>query len=284
MFLVIIIALAAAGIYYKKNAIIGLLYPSSTPAVTPSNEPVILLDSDYEGIPDEIEKITGTDPNNWDTDGDGYSDAVELRNGYNPLGQGKLSGDDLVAIKEKIKNAYSDFYEKFFNNVSAADKEFSTPETALRAFTKAIETKDKDLFFKTINKNSLFVLEKDGMLKLPLLEMTKGLEYNFLDQEKYSLIDQNDKYAIMSPSKREIEGVKKIIAYDNQGTTINVTMNNRGNIYLNNEDGMWKIYIPLSQKELIYRNVDDVMKNYTEGQNEEIANLRIYWMSGMTNF
>ena len=45
----------------------------------------IFLDSDQDGLSDEEEKSYGTDPNNSDTDGDSYSDGVEIKTGYDPL-------------------------------------------------------------------------------------------------------------------------------------------------------------------------------------------------------
>ncbi len=51
---------------------------------------VLMIDSDGDGLPDDVEKRLGTDPTKADTDGDGYTDAVEIKNGYNPLGPGKL--------------------------------------------------------------------------------------------------------------------------------------------------------------------------------------------------
>lgn len=49
------------------------------------------FDTDHDSLSDksEIEKWH-TDPKNKDTDGDGYGDAIEILNGYNPLGPGKL--------------------------------------------------------------------------------------------------------------------------------------------------------------------------------------------------
>ncbi len=44
-----------------------------------------LLDSDNDGLTDENEEIYGTDRINPDTDGDGYLDGDEIKNGYNPL-------------------------------------------------------------------------------------------------------------------------------------------------------------------------------------------------------
>jgi len=48
------------------------------------------VDSDNDGLDDDLEKLFGTDPANPDTDGDGYLDGEETENGYNPLGEGKL--------------------------------------------------------------------------------------------------------------------------------------------------------------------------------------------------
>ena len=50
-----------------------------------------LLDSDTDGLTDSEEKFWGTDPNNSDSDHDSYLDGQEIENGYNPLGEGKIS-------------------------------------------------------------------------------------------------------------------------------------------------------------------------------------------------
>lgn len=50
-----------------------------------------LIDSDFDGLSDYEEvKIYNTDPLNPDTDGDGFNDGDEVKNGYNPNGEGKL--------------------------------------------------------------------------------------------------------------------------------------------------------------------------------------------------
>jgi hypothetical protein len=96
--------------------------PSTEPEVTPPAEPlspqddplstldtdgdgltdyqeVHIYNSDYrnadmdgDGLTDSEEIITWkTDPSKQDTDGDGYGDGEEVKNGYNPLGAGKIA-------------------------------------------------------------------------------------------------------------------------------------------------------------------------------------------------
>lgn len=47
-------------------------------------------DDDGDGLPNLFEDAIKTDRNSRDTDGDGYDDLAELKNGYNPSGAGKL--------------------------------------------------------------------------------------------------------------------------------------------------------------------------------------------------
>jgi hypothetical protein len=47
-------------------------------------------DTDEDGLYTIWENMFGTDPNKSDTDGDGYKDGDEVRNGYNPKGEGRL--------------------------------------------------------------------------------------------------------------------------------------------------------------------------------------------------
>lgn len=54
----------------------------------------IFQDSDQDGLSNDEEALYKTDPLNKDTDGDGYSDGVEVESGYNPLKP--APGDKLV--------------------------------------------------------------------------------------------------------------------------------------------------------------------------------------------
>jgi len=53
-----------------------------------------ILDSDKDGLINDLEEFYGCDPNNPDTDGDGYLDGDEVENGYDPLVPGNARLDD----------------------------------------------------------------------------------------------------------------------------------------------------------------------------------------------
>lgn len=50
-----------------------------------SQKQAVFQDSDKDGLSDDEEKVYGTDPANADSDGDSYSDGVEVRSGYDPM-------------------------------------------------------------------------------------------------------------------------------------------------------------------------------------------------------
>lgn len=84
------------GKYQKGTSTFNSMMASSTRVEileAKTNIQGAMLDSDNDGLNDfEEEMVYFTDLNNPDTDSDGFSDGDEVRNGYNPLGEGKLSG------------------------------------------------------------------------------------------------------------------------------------------------------------------------------------------------
>lgn len=62
------------------------------------------VDSDNDGLTDQQEIPYGTDLNNPDTDGDGFKDGGEVKNGYNPMGSGKLEQIQLTVEAPIVSN------------------------------------------------------------------------------------------------------------------------------------------------------------------------------------
>ncbi|MDD5110240.1 MAG: hypothetical protein PHI63_03415 [Patescibacteria group bacterium] len=59
------------------------------------------VDTDNDGLGDQLEAAIGTDPNNPDSDGDGYTDGAELQSNYNPAGSGRLP--TVAAFANRLK-------------------------------------------------------------------------------------------------------------------------------------------------------------------------------------
>jgi len=62
----------------------------------------LVIDTDQDGLSDDMELRIGTKPNNPDTDGDGYNDGVEIKNNYNPLGLGKLTQEKALSPIDQV--------------------------------------------------------------------------------------------------------------------------------------------------------------------------------------
>ncbi len=88
----------------------GLLFLSGAFFVSAADEMAgknIVDDPDRDDLTTEEERLYGTDPMNRDTDGDGYSDGVEVRGGYDPLR--KAPGDKIVPEEEADASAADSF-------------------------------------------------------------------------------------------------------------------------------------------------------------------------------
>ncbi|MCK5475673.1 MAG: hypothetical protein KAI71_03780 [Candidatus Pacebacteria bacterium] len=74
------------------------------------------FDTDLDGLPDYIEEILGTNFYETDTDGDTYSDFDEIKSGYNPLNDKKLTEEEWENLKNEIKNKNEGLYTKMFED------------------------------------------------------------------------------------------------------------------------------------------------------------------------
>ncbi len=76
-----------------------------------------LIDTDNDGLNDNEEEVLGTDPNKTDTNDNTYPDLLEVRNGYNPSGAGRLFDND------NLKNYTDSFFD--YSLLYPKDWEFS---------------------------------------------------------------------------------------------------------------------------------------------------------------
>lgn len=74
-------------------------------------------DSDNDGLSDVTENFLRTDYNNPDSDGDGYTDFEEIKNGFNPLKHSpkdKYQAEYYQVIKKEIKSVDEENYFEIF--------------------------------------------------------------------------------------------------------------------------------------------------------------------------
>lgn len=78
-----------------------------------NNPAVLALDRDADLLVDDLEAYYGTDSAVPDSDGDGYLDGEEIKNGYNPAGEGKLIKertplDQVLLSQSALEQPYDD--------------------------------------------------------------------------------------------------------------------------------------------------------------------------------
>jgi hypothetical protein len=89
------------GIYSKKGALSRINFWGGKETTIESQT----KDSDNDGLKDWEEDLYKTDPNNPDTDGDGYLDGEEINSGHNPLFKGP--GDKLSFYPLPLGDVYN---------------------------------------------------------------------------------------------------------------------------------------------------------------------------------
>lgn len=80
-------------------------------------------DSDKDELSDEDEILYGTNPNNADTDGDGYGDMLEIQNSWNPLTKELSPWQRIYSVEENnsLKNIQTGTWIKNWMNLSQDD-------------------------------------------------------------------------------------------------------------------------------------------------------------------
>ena len=179
----------------------------------------IFLDSDQDGLTDEEEKGYGTDPNNKDSDGDGYSDGAEVFGGYDPLKP--APGDKIETADKNEENKDANTSEKSAGAINLTE-ELSTQMAGLIGSgisnNKEISVDDLDNILQGLlgNENALTfddlpdVDEKDIKIKKQ--------NYAKLSEEKRKEMEKRDtteyltalSYIAISNSPKKINDSKDI--------------------------------------------------------------------------
>jgi hypothetical protein len=114
----------------------------------------MIVDSDGDGLPDDLEKRLGTDSTNSDSDGDGYNDGVEVENGYNPLGSGKAKEVKMAPVEKAILANQTLEHPKTAGTSSPA---FKVKAVRNRVRTRA-DNNSPTSIKNSINKNTAYII------------------------------------------------------------------------------------------------------------------------------
>lgn len=92
--------LPAAVVFGAPIVIAALVLPESTRAPKPLEASVVDIsnDQDHDGIPDRQEMVLGTEPDKFDTDGDGFGDLEELARHSDPLRASDTPSNEPVSV------------------------------------------------------------------------------------------------------------------------------------------------------------------------------------------
>lgn len=107
------------------------------------SEFLLIKDTDGDGLSDEEEVVLLTDVNQIDTDGDGYLDLEEIRNGYNPAGDGTLEDNEALIRYYSPVGAYSVIYPEDWG-LSLANNDYTIIISAANNSIMQISVQDNN--------------------------------------------------------------------------------------------------------------------------------------------
>lgn len=88
------------------------------------------IDTDNDGLQDELEAKYGTDPLKYDTDGDGYNDGEEISHGFSPLAAGNVRLPKRIEIdlrNQELVYSYGEYGIQGRFLISSGVKKYPTP-------------------------------------------------------------------------------------------------------------------------------------------------------------
>lgn len=110
--------------------------------VLPENSWLPVLDTDADGLTDEEEAVLSTNPNEIDTDQDGYLDLAEVKNGYDPNGPGRLADNNKILRYRGEVGRYSLLHPSVWN-----------VRTINNGYTALISAPDNSLMQVSVQEN-----------------------------------------------------------------------------------------------------------------------------------
>ncbi|MBT3689842.1 hypothetical protein HN800_04670 [bacterium] len=157
------------------------------------------LDSDNDGLGDKLEEALGSDPNNPDTDYDGYLDGQEVRNGYSLFDNSsiKLSYDDSLvnSLKGKILLQVESHGEAWYVNTEDSKRHYMTDGEAAYQIMRylGIGITNDDLSKIPIDsEESLEVQDSDNDGLSDDYEISIGTDPNHPDSDNDNLTDSEE--------------------------------------------------------------------------------------------
>lgn len=127
-----------------------------------------LDDTDQDGLSTEEEKAYGTDPSNNDTDGDSYSDGVEIESGYDPLkpAPGDRIVPDIAPAEGEVANGVAETSVETVNLTDIATEELAN-------IVSEKQDANQELTNEDLNSVVLNVLEQSNVeVELPEVDIS----------------------------------------------------------------------------------------------------------------
>lgn len=164
-------------------------------------------DRDGDGLSDTEEKALGTDWQNEDTDGDGYTDGVEVSSGFNPLipapgdrfaeSEG-VRGVEVKGIKKERKNLTQEFIEKLKNRKSVALDTFQEVSGETGLVTDLTE-------IQKLKNTSLTKEDIDNLTQETLAGSDIDEEIGIIEEGKFKILPK----VVAKSTKKKNKAIKK---------------------------------------------------------------------------
>lgn len=212
---------AKIGFFIFAIILVAGFYVVSSAQENSTSDKNIFLDSDQDGLSDDEEKTYGTDANNKDTDGDGYSDGTEIKGGYDPLKP--APGDKIIDTQQITESSTETLKEDNLTNELSVEIANLISERSTEQ--QDITLDDLDTIIEKSTGESLTFED------LPAIEedeiKIKEQKYSKLSEEKRAQKEKEDaqeylvavSYLMANNSPREISKVSDLEAISGQVIT-----------------------------------------------------------------